>query len=113
MASPNTAKERIAAIQRMLNDVVDGLDGNGFSWSAAQRDERVSLLEHVGITLRTKTQLNAMGYRLKHGAQPVGVARYKAPLHCYEEPLYILEYQCVAVPNASANPQKNKQPTDD
>lgn len=109
MGSPNTAKQRIEVIQRVLTDVAQGLEGNRFTWGSGQREHWVPLLERVGMTLRTKTQITKMGYRLKRGAQPVGRAYYDAPLQRYAE-LYLIEYQCVAVQNPAADSQTESPP---
>ena len=84
----------IQRLHELLGIVLNGLDGQPFSWGDGQRQAWVPILKAAGVTLITKTQIEKHGYRLKRGAKPVGSAYFGAPIKRYAD-LYVLEVQCV------------------
>lgn len=87
------SKKRIERIHELTGIVLDGLNGNTFSWGDGQRTSWVPILREIGITLITKTQIQKRGLVLKRGAKPVGTAYFGAPIKRYAD-LYVLEVQC-------------------
>ncbi|GAA5527612.1 hypothetical protein [Herpetosiphon gulosus] len=101
MTSPSAVLARIETITRVLQDVVQGLQGKPFHWGGGQREHWMPLLATMGFHLITKTQIAKQGYRLKRGAQPVGTVYYDAPLQRYAD-VYLRECQCVALTDSAS-----------
>lgn len=78
----------------VLDDVLRGLEtkGKAFQWGSWGQSNYIPMLKALGITLVTKTWLDARGYELNRGAKPVGSIYYTSPIsrHC---DVYVLECQ--------------------
>ncbi|MBD2451158.1 hypothetical protein H6G76_29315 [Nostoc sp. FACHB-152] len=87
------SKKRLERIHELTEIVLNGLNGKPFSWGDGQRTAWVPLLQEIGITLITKTQIQKRGLVLKRGAKPVGKAYFGSPIKRYAD-LYVMEVQC-------------------
>lgn len=94
--------------------VIDGLNGQPFSWGEGERNAYTKILAEVGVTLVSKSAIARAGRELKRGAGPVGAAYFGAPIKRMAE-LYVLECQtklrnAKAASSAEASPKQDFKP---
>lgn len=92
--SPSVIKNRLYSWAKVGQFILNGLDGDQFSWSSGEFEAYKKKAQAMGITLVTKTWLSRNGYRLKRGVKPIGNAYFLAPISKFCD-LYVLECQAV------------------
>jgi hypothetical protein len=89
---PSEIKNNLTTWQYVANAIIDGLNGEPFSWNGGEFASYRPKAEAMGITLVTKTRIDKMGRRLKRGAKPVGKGYFSAPISRRAD-LYVMECQ--------------------
>jgi hypothetical protein len=90
--TPSVIKSRLASWQYVAKAIIDGLNGEPFSWGGGEFQAYRLKAEAMGITLVTKTAIEKRGRRLKRGVKPVGEGYFYAPISRRAK-LYVLECQ--------------------
>lgn len=94
--APSVVERRLATWSYIVQALISGLQGQGFSWSAGEVKAYRPKAKALGFTLVTKTGAKNLGYRIKEGVKPVGNGYFLAPISGFAD-LYILECQTVKV----------------
>ena len=79
---------RLAKVERVAQDLRNGLLGDAFTWPEWARKLYVPVAAELGCVLLTATALRRAGHRLKPRALPVGKVYFGAPLQ-RNAPVYI------------------------
>lgn len=58
-------RKQLIVLRELINEILQGLNGNKFEWNQGQRYNWVPILRKAGIALVSATQLKKHGYRLK------------------------------------------------
>jgi hypothetical protein len=89
-------KKQLISLCRVINTVLDGLEGKPFHWGQGERWALTPMLTKIGITIVTRTQIDKCGYRLKRSQKPVGTTYFGTPINKNAD-IYVLEIQCIKI----------------
>lgn len=102
LRSPSEIKALLNRYQEIAQMIINGLEGRPFRWGDAERQAYTAKALRMGCTLVTRTRADRLGWVVRQGAEPVGVAYFGAPIQRYAS-LFVLECQCKPKPPAATS----------